>query len=141
MRCTGHIVQLYVQRGALKRLESIAHATDNATELARIAREVQELDVQIGAATAELDKQAVCAFITFERQDVRRYCGARRLLDARRLTACLSQSVMHVLSDYPNRWLARYFMSQHAQFQGHKIRVRPAPEASNILYHNLHFTW
>jgi hypothetical protein len=115
--------QMFKERGELKQKHTNAKVRDDTDAMLSIDEDVAALDARIDRARQSLELQPVCAFVTFEDEHTRN----------------------RLLREYPSSWLARLCciccVQERFRFGGsHLFRLSPAPDASNIIFHNLAFT-
>ena len=126
------LVELYVERGRQRKLladaehvyhqqhysASSSHRRDAERLVEECHRKVATVDHQIAVERATVGTWPVTAYVTFEQQT-----------DSDK---CLRQYVDNFWS-----WL---LLPANLRYAGKRVRVRRAPEPSNILYHNLSYT-
>ena len=119
-----HLVTLYCDRGKLrKQLADVEHSymqtlsEGDEKRVKELRTKLLHLDHEIQLEAAMHHSHPVAAYVTFERQ-----------LDSDKCLNFYSPSFLYYL-----------FLPKHLRFMKHKIRVRRAPEPSNILYHNIQY--
>lgn len=113
-----NIIELYKQRGELKKLLLTAQINHDGSAVEKYTNELAEQTEQIKYQQAQHNKVPVLAYITFE----------------------YSVSVQNILTRYPSSYLTWLFMPNTDRFYNYRIKIRHAPEPSNINYNNLAYT-
>ena len=109
------LVQLFRQRGEIRRDMLNAQAQGKEDLLAKLRSKLKQFDSQLAFKRRQFTRHVRAAFVTFQNQD----------------------SVTRALDAFPNSWWRRCLLKKHLLFQGAKIRVTRAAEPSNTLFHNL----
>ena len=119
-----HLVTLYCDRGKLrKQLADVEHSymqtlsEGDEKKVRELRTKLLLLDHQIQLEAAMHHIHPVAAYVTFERQ-----------LDSDKCLNFYSPSFLYYL-----------FLPKHLRFMKCKLRVRRAPEPSNILYHHIQY--
>ncbi len=114
----GEMVQAYMERGRIRKEMQASKVANRLEDLEEWKQKLHSVDERITDLELRFQKQAACAFVTFE----------------------FAHSVDDVLKAYPGDWWSRLWMGRAKRFEGHRIRVKTAPEPSNILFLNLKYT-
>eukprot|EP01083_Nonionella_stella_P079501 218199_1 len=116
----GDIVDLYQERGEFTEKIASAMASDKSNLEGNLRKQVKKLDAEIHSLKAELTKKVVCTFVTFDAEE----------------------SKMRCLKQYKgNSLIAQCFMRRKYRFRKvFRLKVTPAAEPSNILFHNLKYS-
>ena len=126
------LVELYVERGRQRKLLADAEhhlyqqqhggSLNNRQHAEKVVEDFQKkvatIDHQIAVERAMVGTWPVTAYVTFEQQTDSDKC------------------LRHYIDNFWY-WL---LLPVHLRYQGKRVRVRRAPEPSNILYHNLSYT-
>ena len=120
------LVELYVERGRQRKLLADAehnvyqsHNKQHAEKLVEeCMKKVAVVDHQIAVERAMVGTWPVTAYVTFEQQTDSDKC----------------------LRQYIDNFWYWLLLPMNLRYHGKRVRVRRAPEPSNILYHNLSYT-
>ena len=112
------LVEKYEERGSLKLEAETARRKNKIKKQNKILQQVEKVDHDILHLQKKLDLKLLTAYVTFEHQ----------------------HEMIKCLKAFPDGFLLRCCMPKYCIYQGHKLRVEHAPEPSNILYKNLHYS-
>jgi len=109
------IVQLYKERGEMRREMINAHAQGDEEKFKKVQTQLKWHDQNLTFKQQNHRRHVRAAFITYQQQD----------------------SVARTLAAFPNSWWRRCLLRHPVLFQGKRIHVRRAAEPSNTLFPNL----
>lgn len=114
-----HIVEMYCERGQLNQQMAAAAAKGDKKGVKSLKKQIASMDKDINREKKVFKEQTLAAYVTFETQAARNWCIAANPDSTFWRLLCCKQNI---------------------KFQNHTLRVRAAPEPSNVLFRNLKFT-